>query len=83
MWRIQRRTELTAGLFFFKFNSGDGFFLTVSGASRLPFNLSCEYGLAMTHSGGYGWLSTANGVWRTSLAETILDISDDINRGKI
>ena len=42
------------------------------------FNLSCEYGLAMTHSGGYGWLSTANGVWRTSLAETNLDISDDI-----
>jgi len=42
------------------------------------FNLSCEYGLAMTHSGGYCWLSTANGVWRTSLAETNLDISDDI-----
>ena len=43
-----------------------------------PFNLACEYGLAMVHSGGYGWLSTANGVWRTSLAEASLDITADI-----
>jgi hypothetical protein len=42
------------------------------------FNLSCEYGLATAHSGNYGWLSTANGVWRTSLAEASLDITSDI-----
>jgi hypothetical protein len=43
-----------------------------------PFNLACEYGLAMAHAGSYGWLSTANGVWRTSLAETSLDITADV-----
>ncbi len=43
-----------------------------------PFNLACEYGLAMAHAGNYGWLSTANGVWRTSLADASLDITADV-----
>src|SRR5271157_3903243 len=43
-----------------------------------PFNPPCEYGLAMAHAGNYGWLSTANGVWRTSLADASLDITADV-----
>jgi hypothetical protein len=42
------------------------------------FSVDCEYGLAMAHAGGYGWLSTANGVWRTCLNEANLDIANDI-----
>ena len=42
------------------------------------FNVSGEYGLAMAHAGGYGWLSTATGVWRSTLAEANLDITNDI-----
>ena len=44
----------------------------------VPFNLSSQYGLAIAHSGNYGWLSTANGVWRSSLAEASLDITADV-----
>jgi hypothetical protein len=43
-----------------------------------PFNLLSEYGLAMAHAGNSVWLSTANGVWRTNLTETSLDITADI-----
>ena len=42
-----------------------------------PFNLSTEYGLAITHSGSYCWLSTAKGVWRASLVESYLDVTAD------
>ncbi|MDD5289313.1 MAG: hypothetical protein PHY28_09425 [Dehalococcoidales bacterium] len=44
----------------------------------MPFNLSCEYGVAIAHYGSYGWLSTANGVWRASLADASLDMTVDI-----
>jgi hypothetical protein len=73
---IQRRTELQPA--FFLNSIPETVFSDSLWCEPSTFNLSCEYGLAMTHSGGYGWLSTANGVWRTSLAETNLDISDDI-----
>ena len=43
-----------------------------------PFNLSCDYGLAMAHHGDYGWLSSPNGVWRTSLNIQNLDITEDV-----
>jgi hypothetical protein len=42
------------------------------------FSVSCEYGLAMAYAGDYGWLSAANGVWRASLVEATLDITNDI-----
>jgi hypothetical protein len=44
----------------------------------LPFNLSCQYGLAMAHAGNYGWLSTTNGVWRANPTAASLDITADI-----
>jgi hypothetical protein len=44
----------------------------------VPFNLSCEYGVAIAHSGNYGWLSTANGVWRAALTVASLDIAADV-----
>jgi hypothetical protein len=47
-----------------------------------PFNLSCEYGLVMAHSGNYAWMATANGIWRARLDEVILDITADIISAK-
>jgi hypothetical protein len=44
----------------------------------MPFSHTGEYGLAIAHFGNYGWLSTANGVWRVSLAEASLDITADV-----
>ena len=44
----------------------------------VPFNLSSQYGLAIAHFGNYCWLSTANGVWRSSLAEVSLDVTSDL-----
>jgi hypothetical protein len=43
-----------------------------------PFNLSCEYGLAMAHYGNYGWLASPNGVWRAYLGSQSLDLTADI-----
>jgi hypothetical protein len=43
-----------------------------------PFNLSCQYGMAIAHSGGYCWLSAANGVWRSILEEDRLDVTGDV-----
>ena len=48
----------------------------------VPFNLSCEYSVAIAHSGNYAWLSTPNGVWRGNLAETSLDITVDVISAK-
>jgi hypothetical protein len=45
-----------------------------------PFNLSSEYGLAIGHYGDSGWLSSANGVWRTPVNEQYLDIAADITK---
>ncbi len=41
----------------------------------VPFDLSCEYGLAIAHHGSYGWLSHPGGVWRAKLTEESLDLS--------
>jgi hypothetical protein len=43
-----------------------------------PFNLSCEYGLAMAHYGDYGWLTNPDGVWRASLSSQSLNLTEDI-----
>lgn len=52
----------------------------ISGLWRepVPFNLSSEYGMAMTHHGNYCWLSTPDGVWRASLAEATLELTADV-----
>ncbi len=44
----------------------------------IPFNLSCEYGLAMAHYGDYGWLASPDGIWRASLVSQNLDLTADI-----
>ena len=43
-----------------------------------PFDLSSEYGLAITHDNSHCWLSCANGVWRAPLAAKTLDVKGDI-----
>jgi len=44
----------------------------------VPFNCSCEYGLAMAHYGDYGWLASADGVWRALFDSQSLDLTSDV-----
>lgn len=44
----------------------------------VPFNLASDYGLAIAHHGGYGWLSNPNGVWRAKLTEESRDLTNDV-----
>jgi len=44
----------------------------------VPFNLSSQYGLAIAHYGGYGWLTSPCSVWRAELNPQSLDLSADI-----
>jgi hypothetical protein len=44
----------------------------------VPFNLACEYGLAITHDSNYGWLANPGGVWRAPLAVQNLDLTADV-----
>ena len=55
-----------------------GDFATNTWREPVPFDLACEYGIAMTHGGSYAWLSTPGGVWRASTAGPVLDVSDDV-----
>jgi hypothetical protein len=44
----------------------------------VPFNQVSEYGLAITHSANYSWLTCPSGVWRAPLAIQSLDLTVDI-----
>lgn len=44
----------------------------------VPFDTSAEYGMAMTHSPSYAWLSSPAGVWRAPLSAAALDVSEDV-----
>lgn len=44
----------------------------------VPFDLSSEYGVAITHAADYAWLSTPSGVWRAPLVTPPLDVTDDV-----
>jgi len=44
----------------------------------VPFNLSSDYGLALTHHGDYCWLSSPNGVWRANFNSPTLNLSSDV-----
>ncbi|MGD0766370.1 MAG: hypothetical protein ABR978_08740, partial [Dehalococcoidia bacterium] len=44
----------------------------------VPFDLSSDYGTAITHSSSYAWLSTPAGVWRAPLVSVSLDVSADV-----
>lgn len=48
----------------------------------VPFNLGSEYGLAMTHSGDYTWLSTPSGVWRAPSNVLVMDITADVIKAR-
>ena len=55
-----------------------GDFVTNTWREPVPFDLDCEYGLAMAHGGGHAWLSTPSGVWQASTAASALDVTDDV-----
>lgn len=42
-----------------------------------PFDYTGEYGLAMTHSSNYCWLTGPSGVWRASSAVEYFDLAND------
>jgi hypothetical protein len=44
----------------------------------VPFDLSSEYGMAITHYGDYGWLSTPSAVWQAKLTEESIDLTADV-----
>ena len=44
----------------------------------VPFYQTADYGLAMTHSASYVWLTCPSGVWRAPLATQTLDLADDV-----
>ena len=44
----------------------------------VPFNLSSEYGLAITHYKHYCWLTNPAGVWRARLAERSITLTGDV-----
>ncbi len=56
---------------------GTGFLLNLW-REPVPFDAVSEYGLAVAHYENFCWLSSPNGVWRASMEEQTLDLSDDI-----
>lgn len=44
----------------------------------VPFDLSSEYGVAVTHAADCAWLSTPSGVWRAPLVTPPVDLTDDV-----
>ena len=44
----------------------------------VPFDLSSEYGMAIAHHGDYCWLSAPYGVWRASLTQESIDLTDGV-----
>ena len=55
-----------------------GDFSANSWREPIPFDLTSEYGIAMTHGTGYAWLSTPAGVWRAPTSSQVLDVSEDL-----
>jgi hypothetical protein len=53
-------------------------FLSVLWREPVPFNLSSEFGIAITHYGDYCWISTPSGVWIANLLEQNIDLTADI-----
>jgi hypothetical protein len=56
----------------------EGSFIDNQWHEPVPFNLSCQYGMAIAHYGEYCWLSTPYGVWRAELTPQSLDLSADV-----
>jgi len=44
----------------------------------VPFDLDCNFGVAITHDENYCWLSVPDGVWRAPLTLVQLDLTDDV-----
>lgn len=44
----------------------------------VPFDMSSEYGAAISHSSSHVWLSTPAGVWRAPFVGASLDVSADV-----
>jgi hypothetical protein len=44
----------------------------------VPFDLMCEYGLALAHGGSALWLSVPSGVWTAALDDEPLDVTADV-----
>ena len=63
---------------FWSHSAVEGKFVDNPWHEPVPFNLSCQYGMAIAHHGDYCWLSTPYGVWRAKLVPQSLDLSADV-----
>jgi hypothetical protein len=63
---------------FWSHSAVDGKFIDNPWHEPIPFNLSSQYGMAITHHGEYCWLSTPYGVWRAKLTPQSLDLTADV-----
>jgi hypothetical protein len=63
---------------FWSHSAVDGKFIDNPWHEPIPFNLSNQYGMAITHHGEYCWLSTPHGVWRAKLTPESLDLTADV-----
>jgi hypothetical protein len=63
---------------FWSHSALEGKFIDNPWHEPVPFNLYCQYGLAIAHHGEYCWLSNPYGVWRAKLAPQSLDLSADV-----
>ena len=63
---------------FWSHSAVDGKFIDNPWHEPIPFNLSSQYGMAITHHGEYCWLSTPYGVWRAKLVPQSLDLTADV-----
>ena len=63
---------------FWSHSAVEGKFVDNPWHEPVPFNLSCQHGMAIAHHGDYCWLSTPYGVWRAELVPQSLDLSADV-----
>jgi len=63
---------------FWSHSAVDGKFIDNLWHEPIPFNLSSQYGMAITYHGEYCWLSTPYGVWRAKLTPQSLDLTADV-----
>lgn len=58
-------------------------FLSSLWREPMPFNASGEYGLAVTHFEDYCWLSCPNSVWRASMEERTVELTEHVINARV
>jgi len=85
------KTEVFLSFFIEKFNGVESYslphwtstvpeteFLLNLWREPVPFDAASDYGLAVAHYANFCWLSSPHGVWRASMEEQTLELTDDV-----